>query len=195
MRTHPDFPVVTIGGSWGGLEASTRVLQALPADFPAAIILVLHQRPGSDSRLAWLLKNRTALNVISPEDRERIEPGYLYVAPPGYHMLVNADGSIAFSLAPPVHYSRPAIDETFFSVGHVYGADSIGVILTGANEDGAAGIRYIARRGGLTIVQSPETAEASLMPEAALATGAIHQVLPVDEIGAFLKARISGNRE
>lgn len=183
---------LALGGSWGGLEAASRLLARLPRTLPVPVFLVLHQRPSPDGRLTAILGRRTELQVIAPEDKDRIDAGCLYVAPPGYHMLVNPDATIGLSLAAPVHYSRPAIDETFFSVGHIYGRGAVGVILTGANEDGAAGIGYIARRGGLTLAQSPAEAEVPLMPEAAIATGRVHQVLELDEMGNFLLERIVG---
>lgn len=183
---------VFIGGSWGGLEASSRVLAPLKRDFPAPVFLVLHQRQSSDNRLSWLLRQRTGLLVCDPDDKEPIQQGHLYVASPGYHMLVDRGGEIAFSMGPAVHYSRPSIDETFFSGGYVYGMEAIAVILTGANEDGAEGVRYIDRRGGVTIAQSPDSAEAGLMPRAAIDTGHVQRVLEVDDIGAFLLEEICG---
>lgn len=184
---------VFIGGSWGGLEASSRVLAPLPGSLPAPVFLVLHQRQSSDSRLAWLLRHRTGLKVRDPGCGDPIEPGHLYVAPPGYHMLIDREREIAFSMGPAVHFSRPSIDETFFSGGYVYGKDAVAVILTGANEDGAEGIRYIAKRGGVTIAQSPETAEAGLMPRAAIDTGHVQHILDVDDIAGFLEKEIRGS--
>lgn len=192
MRGH-EGRAVFIGGSWGGLEASSRVLAPLTRFLSAPVFLVLHQRQSSDSRLAWLLRHRTGLRVCDPEDRNPIEQGHLYVAPPGYHMLVDQDREIAFSMGPAVHFSRPSIDETFFSGGYVYGKDAVAVILTGANEDGAEGIRYISRRGGITIAQTPETAEAGLMPRAAIDTGHVQHVLDVDDIAGFLQEEIGGS--
>lgn len=192
MKVERGRGALALGGSWGGLEAASRVLERLPETLPVPVFLVLHQRPSPDGRLTAILARRTALRVISPDDKEPIHPGCLYVAPPGYHMLVNPDGSIGLSVAAPVHYSRPAIDETFFSVGHIYGAGAVGVILTGANEDGAAGIGYIGRRGGLTLAQSPSEAEVALMPEAAIATGHVQRVMTLEEMGNFLLERIVG---
>lgn len=188
-----DGRAVFIGGSWGGLEASSRILAQLPRDFPAPVFLVLHQRQGSDNRLSWLLRHRIGMKVCDPEDKEVVRKGHLYVAPPGYHMLVDQCGTVAFSMGPAVHFSRPSIDETFFSGGHVYGRDAIGVILTGANEDGARGIRYIARRGGVTVAQSPESAEAGLMPRAAIETGHVQHVLDINDIAGFLQEELFGS--
>lgn len=186
------YDAIVIGGSWGGLEVTLRILEALPASLPVPVFLVLHQRPALDSRLVDILTQRSPLTPVSPEDKTGVAPGYLYVAPPGYHMLVNRDLSIALGVYKHVHFSRPSIDETFYSVGHIYGAGATGVILTGANEDGAAGLGYIARRGGTTVAQDPAAAEAPVMPEAAVATGRVQHILPTDELGRFLRDRIVG---
>lgn len=181
-----------MGASWGGLNAYTRILAALPKKFPAAILLVQHQHVSSENRLPWLLARYCDLPVIAPEDKEPIEPGHIYVSPPGYHMLVNEDETLAFSMGRPVHFSRPSVDELFLSAGAVYGRRLMGVILTGANEDGAAGIEYIHRRGGFTVAQSPVSAEAPIMPEAAIKTGAVSRVLDLEDIGPFLAEQVAG---
>lgn len=177
---------VVMGASWGGLNAYSSILASLPERFPAAIMLVQHQNASADNRLAWLLSRYCRLPVSAPQDKERIRPGHVYVAPPGYHMLVDADGTIALTVYRPVHFSRPSIDELFFSAGHVYGKKVMGVILTGANEDGSAGLDYIRRRGGHTLAQSPHSSEASVMPEAAIALGAAREVLDLERIGPRL---------
>lgn len=189
------FGALTIGGSWGGLEVASQILERLPAASPLPVFLVLHRRPALDTRLVDILSRRVALAPVSPEDKTTVEPGYLYVAPPGYHMLVNPDFTIGLTVYRHVHYSRPSIDETFYSVGHVYGGGAIGVILTGANEDGADGLGYIARRGGLTVAQEPGEAEAPTMPEAAIDTGRVQNVLTTNALGDFLKERIVGTVE
>lgn len=184
-----------MGASWGGLEAYTRILRGLPAQFPVPIMLVQHQRPGSGDKLPWILDTRTALRVLAPEDKMPMEQGCIYVAPPGYHMLVERDGSLSFSMSAPVHYCRPAIDELFISAADVYGSGLLGVILTGANNDGAQGIRYIRRRGGVTLAQSPATAEASAMPQSAIDTGHVSYVLDLDDIGDVLTDLTFGLQE
>ncbi|MEE2869510.1 protein-glutamate methylesterase [Alcanivorax sp. MD8A] len=183
---------IVMGASWGGLNAYTQVLSALPARFPAAILLVQHQHASAENRLPWLLARYCELPVIAPEDKEEILPGHVYVAPPGYHMLVNEDETLAFSVGRPVHFSRPAVDELFFSAGAVYGRHLAAVILTGANEDGAAGIEYIHQRGGYTIAQSLVSAEAPAMPDAAIKTGAVSRVLDLEAIGPFLAEKVAG---
>jgi two-component system, chemotaxis family, protein-glutamate methylesterase/glutaminase len=185
---------VVMGASWGGVEASIRVLSQLQTGFPVPVFFTQHQRYESESRLARVLSSRTALRVVAPEDKERIEPGVIYVSPPGYHMLIDRSGYVGLSCHWPVHYSRPSIDELFFSAGHVYGAGTLAVLLTGANEDGADGIRYIHQRGGTTIAQDPATAEAPTMPESAIRTGCVDFILPLEEIGPFLQQQVTNRR-
>lgn len=184
--------IVVMGASWGGIDAYSRLLSPLPRDFAATILLVQHQRPDSGNRLAAILQKRTQLEVVSPEDRQEIRPGQVIVAAAGYHLLLDESGCVNYSLAAPVHFCRPAIDELFFSAGYAYGERVLGVLLTGANEDGAAGLDYIRRRGGMTLVQSPQTAEAPAMPEAAIALGAAMKVLSLEEITSHLMERVVG---
>lgn len=184
--------IIAMGASWGGIDAYTRVLGDLPPAFPAAILLVQHQRLESGNRLAAVLQGRTRMQVVTPDDRQKIETGNVYVAPPGYHMLVDAEGCINYSLSAPVHFCRPAIDELFFSAGHAFGARLMGVLLTGANEDGAAGLAYIRHRGGLTVAQSPDTAEAPVMPQSAIDMGAAMEVLTLEKITKFLLQQVVG---
>lgn len=183
-----------MGASWGGLNAYSSILSSLPEDFPAAIMLVQHQNASTENRLAWLLSKYCRLPVVAPEDKEKIRPGQVYVAPPGYHMLVNVDHTIALAVYRPVHFSRPSIDELFFSAGHVYGRQAMGVILTGANEDGSDGLDYIRRRGGRTLAQSPRSSEAPVMPEAAIARGAVGEILDLERIGPYLGESLVGSR-
>src|SRR5690554_4734299 len=186
---------VVIGASWGGVHAAIRILTGLPATFPVPIFLAQHQRYELESRLAMVLSSRTAMRVLAPQDKEPIAPSVIYLAPPGYHMLIDASDTVALSCHWPVNYSRPSIDELFFSAGHVYGAGTLAVLLTGANEDGAEGIRYIHQRGGITIAQDPSTAEAPVMPESAIRTGCVDYILPLDEIGPFLREQVSSRRK
>jgi two-component system chemotaxis response regulator CheB len=193
--SHAGIRAVVIGASWGGVNASIKVLSALGASFPVPLFLAQHQRYESESRLARVLETRTQMRVVAPEDKEPVLPGVIYVSPPGYHMMVDRNATIALSCHWPVHYSRPSIDELFFSAGHVYGGGTLAVLLTGANEDGAEGIRYIHQRGGITIAQDPATAEAPVMPESAIRTGCVDYILPLDEIGPFLREQVSSRRK
>lgn len=183
---------VAMGASWGGLDAFSRLLGVLPALLPVPVLLVQHQRHDAGDKLSRLLATRTELDVVSPEDRDLLEPGRVYVAPAGYHMLVDTSRRICFSMGPPVHYSRPAIDELFFSAGYVYGAGLLGVILTGANNDGAAGLRYIRMRGGITMAQEPATAEAPAMPSSAIEAGAVMEVGDPDQLGRYIMEEVFG---
>jgi two-component system, chemotaxis family, protein-glutamate methylesterase/glutaminase len=180
------YELVAMGGSWGGLAAYDRILPALPEDFPAAIVLVQHRAVDSHpGALISFLQQRTALDVKEIDDKDPIVAGRIHLAPSDYHTIVE-HGHFALSTEAAVHHSRPSIDVTFQSAADAYGERLIGVILTGANEDGAAGIKAIARQGGCTIAQDPATADKPAMPEAAIATGAIQRVAGVDEIGPLV---------
>ena len=161
------------------------LLPTLPPDFPAPIALVFHRAQGSDDMLVHFLRKHCPLPVEEANDKTPIYPGQLYFAPADYHLLVE-DDHFALSTEPPVSYARPSIDVLFESVADVYAAHAVGVVLTGAGHDGAAGLAAIKRRGGLTIVQAPATAENSHMPNAALATGLVDQVLAIEEMVPFL---------
>lgn len=178
--------VVVIGASAGGLEALHAVLGALPADLAAPVVVVQHRHPSSDGLLAELLDRRTALAVAEAEDKQALRAGCALVAPAGYHLLVEA-GHVALSTDDVVRYSRPAIDVTFESAAGTYGAGVLGVVLTGANEDGADGLAAIRRAGGATVVQDPASARRAEMPRAAAsATGGASVVLPLEAIGPHL---------
>ena len=181
------YELVVIGASWGGLGALERVLGGLPANFRTPIAVAQHRSAegGAGGGLAGLLGSHSPLPVVDVEDKQPVEPGRVYLAPPDYHLLVEPDG-FALSTEGAVHYSRPSIDVLFESAADVYGDRVIGVVLTGANDDGAHGLMRIRRRGGVTIAQDPATAERPEMPRAAIATGAVQHVLPLDEIAQML---------
>jgi two-component system, chemotaxis family, protein-glutamate methylesterase/glutaminase len=178
--------LVAIGASWGGLHAVGRVLEALPDGFGAAVVVAQHRRADSDDgRLAKLLEARCALAVAEAEDKQSLEPGTVLVAPADYHMLVER-GWVELSVDAPEHFSRPSIDVLLTSAADAYGERAAGVVLTGANADGAAGLARIARRGGPAIVQDPDTAVRREMPEAALAATPDARVASLEEIGPLL---------
>jgi len=177
--------IVAVGASWGGVQAISTVLRNLPADFPAPIVIAQHRGEETPTRLAETLGRRAAIGVVEATDKDALEPGKAYLAPPGYHLLVER-GSLSLSTEEEVRYSRPSIDVLFESVADAYREDAVGVILTGASDDGAAGLARIRRRGGVTVVQEPATAERRTMPDAALARGRAHRVLALDEIAPFL---------
>jgi two-component system chemotaxis response regulator CheB len=177
--------VVAIGASWGGLRALERVLEPLPADFPAAVVIAQHRRIGADGALAELLDAHCELTVCEAEDKQALGPGVVLVAPPDYHLLVEP-GAVALSVDEPVNFSRPSIDVLLSSAADAYGDGAVGIVLTGANADGAEGLARIAARGGVPIVQDPDSAERREMPAAALATTPAARVLALDEIGRVL---------
>ncbi len=181
------FELIVIGCSWGGLEALGVVLGALPSGFPLPIAVAQHRSPGSsDATLTSVLGARSGPRVQAVEDKDAIAAGGgVYLAPPDYHLLVE-DGSFALSIDERVAYSRPSVDVLFESASDAYGAAAIGVVLTGANADGAAGLARLRRHGGHGIVQDPKGAERSAMPGAAIAAGGADEVLPLTEIGPAL---------
>jgi two-component system chemotaxis response regulator CheB len=181
--------LVVVGASWGGLAALSRLVADVPADLAVPMAIVQHRSKESDCVLAQLLQDRSELRVREVDDKEPIVPGHVYVAPPDYHMLVDLVADQPFfslSVDPPVRYSRPSIDVTFMSAADAFGPRAVGVVLTGANEDGAAGLRRITDRGGHAIVQDPETAEIRTMPLAARRAVPGAEVLPLERIGARL---------
>lgn len=169
-----------------------KVLVALPPRFNAPIVIVQHRHRDSDQLLVALLQEHTKLRVLEVEDQTEIELGSIYVAPPEYHVLVDK-GTLSLSTDEPVRFSRPSIDVTFESAADAYGAALIGVVLTGANDDGSRGLKRIADRGGRAIIQDPATADSAVMPQAALRAVPNADVMKLDEIGAFLdRLRVHG---
>jgi two-component system chemotaxis response regulator CheB len=176
------FDLIAMGASWGGLHALETVLAALPSGFPAAIAIAQHRAADAGSgALTRMLAVRSGLDVREAGDKDPIEPGRVYLAPPDYHLLVEPAG-FALSTDEQVQYSRPSIDVLFDSAADTYGRRLMAVVMTGANADGAYGIERVKRRGGTTIVQDPETAEKRDMPDAAIATGAADRVVPLEAI-------------
>ena len=177
---------IVIGGSSGALEALSALLPALPAACAVPIAVVIHLPPTSPSHLPEVLGARAPLPVREVEDKEPADPGVIYVAPPNHHLLVERGGTFALSDDQLLHFSRPAIDVLFVSAAGAYGGRLAGVLLSGANADGADGLVAIKRAGGLAIVQSPDDAETPVMPQAALARIQPDHLLPAREIGAVL---------
>jgi len=178
--------MVVIGGSAGGVDALVGLVPALPAGFGPAVTCILHVPPDRESRLAELFAMRAALPVREAQDKEPIQPGTVYFAGSGYHLSIEQDRSFSLSCEPPVQFARPAIDILMESAADVYGPALAGILLTGANYDGADGMCRIRERGGLTIVQDPEEAQASTMPEEAIRRCAPHLVLPLAGIRTVL---------
>ncbi|UXY52688.1 chemotaxis protein CheB [Pseudomonas tohonis] len=177
---------VVVGASAGGVEALLTVFSGLPAGYGLPLVCVLHLPESRDSLLADLFGRRLALRVKEAQDKEDLRPGTLYFAPPGYHLSIESDHSFSLSREEPLHYSRPSIDVLFESAADSYQERLVGVLLTGANQDGAAGLAAIKRAGGLSIVQDPAEAQVPTMPEAALATHVPDYILPLRGIRALL---------
>jgi two-component system, chemotaxis family, protein-glutamate methylesterase/glutaminase len=186
------FDVVVLACSAGGLDALTRVLGALPADFPAAVLAVCHLDPNRPSLLAEILASRTGLAVRQAGHGERPRPGVVHVASPDRHLRLRPDGCLVLSGGPPVHYCRPAADPLLESVAAVCGSQAVAVVLTGGGSDGAAGALAVHNAGGVVWAQDRATAHNPGMPTAADATGAVDRVLPLDAIGPALAALVGG---
>ncbi|HZO90555.1 MAG TPA: chemotaxis protein CheB [Chthonomonadaceae bacterium] len=179
------YALIVVGTSWGGLSALEILLPAFPADFPLPLVVVQHRSADSGAALAAVLRRHSALAVREPEDKEAIRPGYVYIAPADYHLLIE-ESAFALTTDAPVGYARPSIDVLFESAADAYAERVIGVVLTGASHDGANGAAVIRAQGGLVIAQDPATAESPLMPRTVIERGAADYVLPLDEIGPFL---------
>jgi len=182
---------IVIGTSAGGVEALSVILPALPADAGIPVFIVLHLPRGRPSVLADIFQDRCALAVCEAEDKEPVEPGTIYFAPPDYHLLLDlapeGGTQIALSRDEEVHFSRPSIDVLFHSAADLYGESLLGIILTGANEDGAQGLAAVQRAGGITLVQQPASAFVAYMTEAALKRTAADLVLSLDEIADLFR--------
>jgi two-component system chemotaxis response regulator CheB len=181
------YSIASIGTSWGGLTALTRLLGGLPADFSIPIVVVQHRSKDSDRLLTQLLQDATDLKVCEIEDKDELCKGTVHVAPANYHVLVE-EGYLSLSIEDPVRFSRPSIDVTFSSAGDTYGARALGVILTGANEDGARGLAHIVKRGGRALIQDPKTAEIPIMPEAAINAVPTAEIIPLGNLAPRLIA-------
>lgn len=178
---------VVIGASAGALEALSVILPSLPADYRLPLLIVVHVPPDKKSILAELFQAKCNIKVREAEDKEPISAGTAYFAPPDYHLLVETDESLSLSNEEPVLYSRPSLNVLFETAADAYGPSLIAIVLSGANEDGAKGLRAVAQAGGMVIVQSPEGAYARAMPEAAIAACPGAKILPLKEIALFLQ--------
>lgn len=177
--------LVVIGVSLGGLAALEAILSALPKQWCIPLVVAQHRSAESTEALVQALRRHTRLKVREPEDKEPIRQGYVYVAAPDYHLLVDGD-SFALSTDEPVSYARPSVDVLFESAADAYGPRLVGVVLTGANSDGARGAARIKQAGGAVIVQDPETADCAVMPRAAIGAARVDYVLDLPGIGRYL---------
>jgi two-component system chemotaxis response regulator CheB len=179
------FDIAVVGTSLGGLHALRILLGGLPKRLPLAIAIVQHRGRDPGGELREILQRHSALSIVEPEDKETIAAGTVYIAPAGYHLLVER-GAFALSTDVPVWHARPSIDVLFESAADAYTERAIGVILTGSSPDGARGLARIKERGGLAIVENPATAESRVLPDAAIAAAQVDRILPLSEIAPFL---------
>lgn len=184
--------IVCVGASWGGVDALRVLLAGLPGDLPVPVCIVQHR--GEDEGLVQLARSLgrvTPLTVCEPEDKQPLQPATAYLAPPGYHLLVEAD-HVSLSTEDRVRWSRPSIDVLFESAADARGSEVVAVVLTGANDDGARGAVAVHGAGGVVIVQDPDTAERHEMPRAALETGVADAVLPLEAIAGEVVRHVAG---
>lgn len=179
--------IVAIGASAGAVDALGLLLPQLPATLPATVVVVVHVPPDAPSALPGLFAPRCALTTCEVEDKMELRSGRIYFAPPDYHVLAERDGTLALSVDEPVNHSRPSIDVLFESVALAWGASALGILLSGASDDGARGLARMRAAGGLTWVQTPESALIAVMPRAALAL-APHATADPADMGAALEA-------
>jgi two-component system chemotaxis response regulator CheB len=193
------YSVVAIGTSWGGLAALTTLLGGLPADFGIPIVVVQHRSNDSERLLSQLLQDATDLRVCEIEDKDELTAGTVHLAPANYHVLIE-EGYASLTIEEPVRFSRPSIDGMLTSAADTYRSAAIGVVLTGANEDGARGLAQIVKRGGRALVQDPKTAEIPIMPAAAIRAVPTAEVLKLNALVSRLielsadKAKVPAGR-
>ena len=180
------YKLVVIGASAGGLSALEKLLTPLPANFNIPIIIVQHISPDSENYMVTLLNNKCHLHVKEADEKEIIKAGYVYIAPPNFHILIEEDHSISLSVEEHVNFSRPSIDVLFETAADVFKNRLIGIVLTGGNQDGAVGLKTIKDKGGLTIAQSPQEAQVNIMPSIAISTTHPDYVLTLNEISTLL---------
>jgi len=181
------FSIIVIGGSAGSFSVVSRILSQLQADFNIPIVLCLHRLKHVRSGLIEGLSIRSNLKLIEPHDKEKIETNFVYLAPANYHLFVEYDGTFSLSTEDVLNHSRPAIDHTLSSAGYAYREKTLGILLTGANRDGAQGLKDIYDKKGFTIVQDPATCDVDTMPKSALKLFTPDLILKPVEIIQFLK--------
>jgi two-component system, chemotaxis family, protein-glutamate methylesterase/glutaminase len=188
------FDIVVVGSSAGGLRALSELLRPLDPGFPAALVVVQHLSPDHKSMLPELLARVTRLRIKQAENGDALRPGAAYIAPPGRHLLVSP-GRLELTHTQQVHYSRPSIDLLFVSAAEAYGKRCLAVVLSGSGWDGSAGIRAIKQAGGMAIAQDPDSAEFGPMPRAAIETGCVDRVVPLEDLAAVLQGLCRSNRD
>lgn len=186
MTAAPRNGIIVIGTSAGAIQALSEILPGLPGDFPMPIVIVVHVPADRQDFLSPLFAQKCRMRVREAEDKEIASPGTIFFAPSDYHLLVERDGTLALSSDPPVMHSRPSIDVLFESAADAFGKDATGIILTGANSDGSAGLKAIADGGGTVVVEDPDHACAAAMPRAALAMCKQARVMSLSAIARYL---------
>lgn len=177
---------VVIGASAGGITVLRQIFKEVVPPLTMPIAVVLHMRSGPKIEYDHLFSLPIGLKADEADDKQRPESGHIYVAPPGYHLLFEGDGTMALSVDPPVNWARPSIDVAFETAASAFGSSLVGILLTGANADGAAGLKAIQELGGTTIVQDPTTAEFSAMPASALKLLTPNHLMHPTEIGNYI---------
>lgn len=179
--------VVIIGGSAGSLEVLLKILPGLTAIPSFALVIVLHRKSGEDTTLEELIAVKTAIPVKEVEDKVLLEAGYIYIAPADYHLLFEKNGELSLDISEKVHYSRPSIDVSFESAADAYGQAVTAILLSGANADGAHGLKIVKEAGGITVVQKPESAEVPFMPANAIENMEVDYILDTEGLLAFIR--------
>jgi two-component system, chemotaxis family, protein-glutamate methylesterase/glutaminase len=187
------YEAIVMGGSWGGMNAAVEILKHLPADYPLPIVLVLHRLKGVSSELPALIRKKTYVQIKEADEKEKMQPGTVYIAPADYHLLVEQDHTFSLDVSEAILFSRPSIDVTFESAAEVFGSKLIGIILSGASKDGSQGLYTICKAGGQAIVQHPGQAEVDTMPQSAIESVKRAKVMTLDEIAACLVALRNGS--
>lgn len=189
------YRAIVIGASAGGMDAIKSILMPLQEEFQVPILIVQHLGPHSDGYMARHLNELCKINVKEADEKEKIIPGNVYIAPSNYHLLVEKDETLSLTVDPKVNYSRPSIDVLFESAAEVYENKLIGIILTGGNGDGSKGLKRIKEFGGLAIVQDPRTAEADFMPKAAMKASEVDYILSLNKISNKLIKLVGDTNE
>lgn len=185
--------LLVIGGSAGSLDVLLKVLPALNQQLSFAIVIVIHRKQGTDSLLTDLLSHRTKLNVKEADEKEKIENGKVYIAPSDYHLLIEKDFTFSLDYSEKINYSRPSIDVTFQSAADAFGENLVCLLLSGSNADGVNGLISVKKNGGTTLVQNPESAQVSYMPEQAILRANVSAVLPIDEMANYINSLATNN--
>lgn len=181
------YKAIIIGGSAGSFQIVTRILNSLNSAFPLPVLLCLHRLKHVRSGFVEALSLKSNIPVKEPIDKDQLKPGNAYLAPANYHMFIELANRVALSADDPVNHSRPSIDLSFITAANAYRDKLIGIILSGANRDGAFGLKKVADNGGLTIVQDPKESEVKTMPESALQLTKVDYVYSTDQIIRFLQ--------